>query len=718
MLDADWAGLKTPLNLTRNLTITGPSNIPAEWPLLDLSFTEGKVRLGPGVVLTMARLVVTHWLAAPHFQAPGYDLLAPSAAPPSPAAGKDYTWPVLRLMDGAAVQRTCHPSVAVSNASTATAPRHPVAPGPQVALYDLPQPGCVNGSAAAVHATERCWPSVGVYQDVVTYGTKLDQYGKAVSANYVLWLSRVRYLAVGCFYNIYPRQQQPPQQQQQQQPQPTHSPAPAPPLPQVAAASGDDGTGHDNGSRHILGPALGGSLGGVAGLAAVCGGVLFAFSRSAKWRRYRRKHESAGSLGMGAVAPEAVEGGQGGAPSAAAPHLPCQAAAATAAATKPSSRLLLVTPLTPLLPGLMVDVRLGSGADEVQLLPSVTLGRGACGRVVEGVYGGVRVAVKLLEAQWALQGAADDGVIDGAVGPTGHATAAAEGSGGSGLAAAVAAAAAQPFATAASPTEEAAGADVAASAAGPAPSDPVVGAGPAPSDPVAGAGPAPSDRVAGAGPAGRATDPSTSGCSAAEPLQSQPFPTEATIGSTGAAGGSGTGGGGGSETWGGGSETGAAEVLGAAAEAEGAGGRGLRARGLDVQATLAQEVEVLGRCDHPNVVRLLAASTKPPTLFLVMELMDTSLDRLLYGNDGGQRPLPLPTVLHIAIQVAQALAYLHPTIMHRDLKPGNVLISRPDSPEPTAKLADFGLSRLRATVLVTQHPEAGTRVAHVADQCA
>ena len=56
---------------------------------------------------------------------------------------------------------------------------------------------------------------------------------------------------------------------------------------------------------------------------------------------------------------------------------------------------------------------------------------------------------------------------------------------------------------------------------------------------------------------------------------------------------------------------------------------------------------------------------------LVIELMDTSLERLLYGGGpaGGPRPpMPLSKVLHVAIQVCEALAYLHPTIIHRDLK--------------------------------------------------
>eukprot|EP00198_Chlamydomonas_reinhardtii_P009980 XP_001699317.1 predicted protein [Chlamydomonas reinhardtii] len=126
-------------------------------------------------------------------------------------------------------------------------------------------------------------------------------------------------------------------------------------------------------------------------------------------------------------------------------------------------------------------------------------------------------------------------------------------------------------------------------------------------------------------------------------------------------------------------------------------------------AALGQEVEVLARVRHHNIVQLLAANLRPPHVCLVMERMDTSLDRLLYKDP--DRPLPLSLALRIALQVARALHYLHPTILHRDLKPANVLISHADDGDEclvVAKLADFGLSRLRSTVLVTCNPEVGT----------
>eukprot|EP00198_Chlamydomonas_reinhardtii_P011782 XP_001701119.1 predicted protein [Chlamydomonas reinhardtii] len=141
---------------------------------------------------------------------------------------------------------------------------------------------------------------------------------------------------------------------------------------------------------------------------------------------------------------------------------------------------------------------------------------------------------------------------------------------------------------------------------------------------------------------------------------------------------------------------GAAGARGPRAEAAGGATEGHSAAGQcgdeaamrqHLREALAQEVEVMGRCRHPNVLRLLAACVAPPRLCLVMELMETSLERLLYGSgssyghivggraggggDGGngvapQPLLPLAVVLDIALDVAHGLSYLHPTIIHRE----------------------------------------------------
>ncbi|GIL59725.1 hypothetical protein Vafri_14449, partial [Volvox africanus] len=125
--------------------------------------------------------------------------------------------------------------------------------------------------------------------------------------------------------------------------------------------------------------------------------------------------------------------------------------------------------------------------------------------------------------------------------------------------------------------------------------------------------------------------------------------------------------------------------------------------------SFVQEVQVLSRCQHSNIVQLVAACVTPPRLCLVMELMETSLDKVLYGKArSNMEHIPLEKVLRIGIGISNALTYLHPTIAHRDLKPANVLINDAASDKPVVKLTDFGLSRLRMTARPTKHPDVGT----------
>ncbi|WP_405392889.1 tetratricopeptide repeat protein [Streptomyces sp. NBC_01102] len=77
-------------------------------------------------------------------------------------------------------------------------------------------------------------------------------------------------------------------------------------------------------------------------------------------------------------------------------------------------------------------------------------------------------------------------------------------------------------------------------------------------------------------------------------------------------------------------------------------------------------------------------------LYLVMELLEgRNLSQLL--EDNKQHPLPVPDVVDIAEQVADALGYTHQQgIVHRDLKPANIM--RLD--DGTVKICDFGIARL------------------------
>ncbi|GIL63221.1 hypothetical protein Vafri_17344, partial [Volvox africanus] len=131
---------------------------------------------------------------------------------------------------------------------------------------------------------------------------------------------------------------------------------------------------------------------------------------------------------------------------------------------------------------------------------------------------------------------------------------------------------------------------------------------------------------------------------------------------------------------------------------------------VDDVKSLKQEIAILARCQHPNVVALLGAGSTVggDEVFLVEELMVTNLARACHEGNG----LSLHRVLSVARDVAAGLAYLHPTVIHRDLKPANVLLDQ----YGTAKLTDFGLSRLWASTVHTANPEAGT-VQYMAPEC-
>ncbi|GLJ09784.1 hypothetical protein SUGI_0115840 [Cryptomeria japonica] len=107
------------------------------------------------------------------------------------------------------------------------------------------------------------------------------------------------------------------------------------------------------------------------------------------------------------------------------------------------------------------------------------------------------------------------------------------------------------------------------------------------------------------------------------------------------------------------------------------------------------EVHILSSLYHPNLVRLYGC-TRPesPILLLVYEYVPNgTLSDHLHGSRRSLRGMPWGSRLKIALQTAQALAYLHsiePSIFHRDVKSNNILLDQ----HLGAKVADFGLSRL------------------------
>jgi serine/threonine protein kinase len=107
------------------------------------------------------------------------------------------------------------------------------------------------------------------------------------------------------------------------------------------------------------------------------------------------------------------------------------------------------------------------------------------------------------------------------------------------------------------------------------------------------------------------------------------------------------------------------------------------------------EVDIFSSLNHPQLVRLFGCTNADsPELLLVYEFVPNgTLADHLHGDRKCPEGLPWNIRFNIAIQTAQALAFLHgvdPPIFHRDVKSSNILLDE----NFNVKVADFGLCRL------------------------
>jgi serine/threonine-protein kinase len=98
-----------------------------------------------------------------------------------------------------------------------------------------------------------------------------------------------------------------------------------------------------------------------------------------------------------------------------------------------------------------------------------------------------------------------------------------------------------------------------------------------------------------------------------------------------------------------------------------------------------REIRVLGSLDHPHIAGLHTAQRSGNQILMLMEFVEgESLDKIMRRGK-----LPLCDVLRITKQTLVALAFAHKDkVVHRDIKPGNILVT----PKGDAKLTDFGIA--------------------------
>lgn len=120
------------------------------------------------------------------------------------------------------------------------------------------------------------------------------------------------------------------------------------------------------------------------------------------------------------------------------------------------------------------------------------------------------------------------------------------------------------------------------------------------------------------------------------------------------------------------------------------------------EVDLLQEPRLLAALDHPNIVGIVTAERVDGVFFIVMEYvkgesLESVLDR--------EKSLDLPRSLNYIVQILKGVAHAHEAqILHRDLRPANVLVSESGA----LKVADFGTSRVlersHATTVIGSPP--------------
>ncbi len=116
----------------------------------------------------------------------------------------------------------------------------------------------------------------------------------------------------------------------------------------------------------------------------------------------------------------------------------------------------------------------------------------------------------------------------------------------------------------------------------------------------------------------------------------------------------------------------------------------------EYEARFYQEAKAAGRLSHPNIVTIYDVGRSGDIAYIAMEFLQGRELRDILNDD---KMLPVDQVMDIVAQVAMGLAYAHEHgIVHRDVKPSNIMVGR----DGHVKITDFGIARMASASVRTQ----------------
>lgn len=137
-------------------------------------------------------------------------------------------------------------------------------------------------------------------------------------------------------------------------------------------------------------------------------------------------------------------------------------------------------------------------------------------------------------------------------------------------------------------------------------------------------------------------------------------------------------------------------------------------RDPDFRARFIREADTAASLEHPHIVSVYnRGQTEDGQLWIAMQFVD-GIDADAALRDGTMAP---QRAVHIIAQVAQALDFAHAhNVVHRDIKPGNFLLSGPIGPDERVLLGDFGIARAFDDVGLTATGSVMATVAYAAPE--